>query len=203
MSRRKHPFFQTSSPGRTATICQSMPPESRACAIRSPFERPPVAANGRDLVIDCGPVRRRQGHAYARFVEWLEESLDMTDQKRFRAPVINMLVRPGRKEWHDRDALSLLCKENLVSRVQSLLDHEVCGHGGVSSGGRYAFSMQVMVPATSLYPCSKEIPVYGAHTQAAWPVHRLWSMQCDSRQVRPASTAPTFADIRSEEPCGH
>lgn len=52
-----------------------------------------------------------------------------------------------------------------VSRVQSLLDYQVCWRGNLSDTGEYSFSMHVMVPATSLCPCSKKISDYGAHNQ--------------------------------------
>ncbi len=52
-----------------------------------------------------------------------------------------------------------------VSGVQSLMDYEVQFVGEVLPGNRYTFSMQVVVPVTSLCPCSKKISAYGAHNQ--------------------------------------
>ncbi|HET6719712.1 MAG TPA: GTP cyclohydrolase, FolE2/MptA family, partial [Rhodocyclaceae bacterium] len=43
-----------------------------------------------------------------------------------------------------------------------------CWRGSVSPVGRYEFTMQVVVPATSLCPCSKEISAYGAHNQRSY-----------------------------------
>jgi GTP cyclohydrolase I len=51
-----------------------------------------------------------------------------------------------------------------VSGVESLLDYEVTFTGEIRAG-RYAFTMKVVVPVTSLCPCSKEISAYGAHNQ--------------------------------------
>jgi GTP cyclohydrolase I len=51
-----------------------------------------------------------------------------------------------------------------VSGVQSLLDYDVTFVGEIRQG-RYAFTMKVVVPVTSLCPCSKEISAYGAHNQ--------------------------------------
>ena len=42
-----------------------------------------------------------------------------------------------------------------VSGVQSLLDYEVTFIGTISAGGKYEFTMKVVVPVTSLCPCSK------------------------------------------------
>lgn len=52
-----------------------------------------------------------------------------------------------------------------VSGVKSLLDYEVTFIGEVKHGGQYQFTMKVVVPVTSLCPCSKEISDYGAHNQ--------------------------------------
>jgi GTP cyclohydrolase I len=51
-----------------------------------------------------------------------------------------------------------------VSGVQSLLDYDVTFVGEIRDG-RYAFTMKVVVPVTSLCPCSKKISEYGAHNQ--------------------------------------
>lgn len=51
-----------------------------------------------------------------------------------------------------------------VSGIRSLLDYDVTISGEVS-GGAYAYGLKVLVPVTSLCPCSKEISQYGAHNQ--------------------------------------
>ena len=51
-----------------------------------------------------------------------------------------------------------------VSGVQSLLDYDVT-FIGVIVEGNYRFSMKVLVPVTSLCPCSKKISERGAHNQ--------------------------------------
>jgi GTP cyclohydrolase I len=51
-----------------------------------------------------------------------------------------------------------------VSGVASLMDYEVTFVGGIERG-RPTFTMKVVVPVTSLCPCSKEISEYGAHNQ--------------------------------------
>lgn len=52
-----------------------------------------------------------------------------------------------------------------VSGVQSLMDYEVTFAGEIREGGDYQFTMKVVVPVTSLCPCSKKISAYGAHNQ--------------------------------------
>jgi GTP cyclohydrolase I len=51
-----------------------------------------------------------------------------------------------------------------VSHVKSLLDYEVTFIGEIKKGS-YKFTMKVVVPVTSLCPCSKQISTYGAHNQ--------------------------------------
>ena len=51
-----------------------------------------------------------------------------------------------------------------VSGVQSLLDYDVTFIGD-SNGGTQSMWIKVVVPVTSLCPCSKKISDYGAHNQ--------------------------------------
>lgn len=52
-----------------------------------------------------------------------------------------------------------------VSGVRSLLDYDVTFIGEVRQGGLYEQTVKVLIPVTSLCPCSKEISQYGAHNQ--------------------------------------
>jgi len=51
-----------------------------------------------------------------------------------------------------------------VSGVQSLMDYEVTFVGEIRDG-QSAMNLRVVVPVTSLCPCSKKISKYGAHNQ--------------------------------------
>jgi GTP cyclohydrolase I len=51
-----------------------------------------------------------------------------------------------------------------VSGVKSLMDYEITFTGEIDHG-QYVFNMKVVVPVTSLCPCSKGISDYGAHNQ--------------------------------------
>ncbi len=55
-------------------------------------------------------------------------------------------------------------KEAPVSGVKSLLDYQVTFIGEIKDG-KDATTIKVVVPVTSLCPCSKEISKYGAHNQ--------------------------------------
>ncbi len=56
-------------------------------------------------------------------------------------------------------------KQAPISGVKSLMDYEVTFTGNVLPGGDYRQTTKVVVPATSLCPCSKEISERGAHNQ--------------------------------------
>src|SRR6266849_5594360 len=51
-----------------------------------------------------------------------------------------------------------------ISKVKSLMDYEVTFVGEIDKGEK-CFKMKVVVPVTSLCPCSKRISDYGAHNQ--------------------------------------
>ena len=52
-----------------------------------------------------------------------------------------------------------------VSGVRSLMDYEVTFIAELREDGEYIFTMKVVVPVTSLCPCSKQISAHGAHNQ--------------------------------------
>ena len=52
-----------------------------------------------------------------------------------------------------------------VSGVKSLLDYEVSFIGDIKQDGSHKVTVKVLVPVTSLCPCSKKISSYGAHNQ--------------------------------------
>jgi GTP cyclohydrolase IB len=51
-----------------------------------------------------------------------------------------------------------------ISGVKSLLDYDVTFTGEIKHG-KIEFTMKVIIPVTSLCPCSKKISDYGAHNQ--------------------------------------
>jgi len=106
-----------------------------------------------------------KGTHMSRFIEALEAQDQALDAAGFRQLVLDMARRlqaqrgavEMRFPWFTRKAAP-------VSGAESLLDYDVTWRGAVSDGD-YRFAMHVMVPATSLCPCSKEISAYGAHNQ--------------------------------------
>lgn len=56
-------------------------------------------------------------------------------------------------------------KQAPVSGVSGLMDYEVSLHADIERGGDAITAVKVVVPVTTLCPCSKEISEYGAHNQ--------------------------------------
>jgi len=52
-----------------------------------------------------------------------------------------------------------------VSGVSSLLDYDVTLIGEITAKGEFKQTVKVLIPVTSLCPCSKKISAYGAHNQ--------------------------------------
>lgn len=60
-----------------------------------------------------------------------------------------------------------------VSGVASLLDYDLALDGRIENG-KVSLMVEVVVPVTSLCPCSKEISEYGAHNQRSHVTVRAW-----------------------------
>lgn len=63
-----------------------------------------------------------------------------------------------------------------ISGIKSLLDYDVTLSGSLKEGV-YQHTLRVLVPVTSLCPCSKEISQYGAHNQRS---HVTLTLQCNA-----------------------
>ena len=107
----------------------------------------------------------QKGTHMSRFVALLEANEAPLEIATFRALLADMLVKleatGGRIEV---TFPYFVPKTAPVSGVTSLLDYEVTLTGQSRDGDVRTF-LRVLVPVTSLCPCSKEISQYGAHNQ--------------------------------------
>ncbi|WP_133646714.1 GTP cyclohydrolase FolE2 [Paraburkholderia flava] len=107
----------------------------------------------------------QKGTHMSRFVALLEENRTPLDVAAFRSMLASMLEKleaeAGRIEVSFPYFVSKVAP---VSGVQSLLDYEVTLTGETRNGTTRVF-LKVLVPVTSLCPCSKKISQYGAHNQ--------------------------------------
>lgn len=117
----------------------------------------------------------QKGTHMSRFVALMEERqepLGFESLKKLTADMVKLL---------DSDSGRIVAsfpffrmKTAPVSGIRSMLDYDVTVTGELVQGA-YQYSLQIMVPVTSLCPCSKEISQYGAHNQRS---HVTVSLQC-------------------------
>lgn len=105
-----------------------------------------------------------KGTHMSRFVEILEHK-DHLDVPSFKAMLPEMLERLESHEGEIEMRFTYFVNKTApVSRVKSLMDYEVTFIGKCVDGIT-DLKIKVVVPVTSLCPCSKEISQYGAHNQ--------------------------------------
>jgi GTP cyclohydrolase I len=106
-----------------------------------------------------------KGTHMSRFVEILEAHEREITVESFLAMLKDMVDKLEAEEGHIEMSFPYFIeKQAPVSRVKSLMDYEVTFAGEVREG-RQSFTMKVVVPVTSLCPCSKKISARGAHNQ--------------------------------------
>jgi GTP cyclohydrolase I len=106
-----------------------------------------------------------KGTHMSRFVEILNAHEREISVESFKQMLGEMVERLEAEVGHVEMAFPYFVnKAAPVSGVQSLIDYEVTFVGEVAAA-RQTFTMKVVVPVTSLCPCSKEISDYGAHNQ--------------------------------------
>ncbi|NEX64284.1 GTP cyclohydrolase FolE2 [Noviherbaspirillum galbum] len=107
----------------------------------------------------------QKGTHMSRFIALLEDNRVPLDASRFGALMRDMVklleADSGRIEVSFPYFIN---KTAPISGVQSLMDYEV-GYVGEMRDGRLEITLKVLVPVTSLCPCSKKISEYGAHNQ--------------------------------------
>ncbi len=106
-----------------------------------------------------------KGTHMSRFVEILNVPGREISVDSFKDMLTEMTERLEAEAGHIEMSFNyFITKAAPVSGVQSLMDYEVTFAGEIRSG-RPAMNLKVVVPVTSLCPCSKKISRYGAHNQ--------------------------------------
>ena len=109
----------------------------------------------------------RKGTHMSRFIEVLQRHAEPLSaqslEKLLRAMIAHLDAQAGDIEIRFPFFLS---KTAPVSGVQSFLDYDVTLRGSIRPGAIELWQ-QVVVPVTSLCPCSKDVSEYGAHNQRA------------------------------------
>ena len=106
-----------------------------------------------------------KGTHMSRFVEILEAHEREITVETFQQMLREMVEKLEAEEGHIEMAFPYFIEKRApVSGVKSLMDYEVSFLGEIRRG-RQRFTMKVVVPVTSLCPCSKKISERGAHNQ--------------------------------------
>jgi GTP cyclohydrolase I len=108
-----------------------------------------------------------KGTHMSRFVEILSGHERAISVESFREMLFEVASRLGAETGYIEMSFPYFVEKRApVSGVRSLMDYNVTFLGRVSDGVD-THSTRVVVPATSLCPCSKKISAYGAHNQRA------------------------------------
>ena len=106
-----------------------------------------------------------KGTHMSRFVEILNGNEREFSVESFEHMLRQMVVKLEAESGHvEMNFPYFVNKKAPVSGVQSLMDYDVTFIGEIKDG-QYLQTMKVLVPCTSLCPCSKKISQYGAHNQ--------------------------------------
>ncbi len=106
-----------------------------------------------------------KGTHMSRFVEILNAHEREISVESFETMLREMVERLEAESGHIEMVFPyFIDKAAPVSGVRSLMDYEVSFTGEIKDG-QYSLLMKVVIPVTSLCPCSKGISDYGAHNQ--------------------------------------
>ncbi|MBY0475799.1 MAG: GTP cyclohydrolase FolE2 [Nitrosomonas sp.] len=106
-----------------------------------------------------------KGTHMSRFVEILNSHEREISVESFQIILQEMITKLETDSGHIEMTFPYFINKSApVSQVKSLLDYEVTFIGEIKNS-EYLFTMKVIVPVTSLCPCSKKISNYGAHNQ--------------------------------------
>ena len=115
--------------------------------------------------LDVHLPAEQKGTHMSRFVALLDEHRAPLDQAAFGAMLASMLAKLEAQAGRIEVSFPyFVMKTAPVSGVESLMDYEVTLTGELRDG-ETRMSLKVLVPVTSLCPCSKKISQYGAHNQ--------------------------------------
>ena len=107
-----------------------------------------------------------KGTHMSRFVEILNSHEREISIENFPAMLSEMVQKLEAQTGHIEMSFPYFIEKRApVTGVASLMDYDVTFIGEILAGGEYRFTMKVVVPVTSLCPCSKKISAYGAHNQ--------------------------------------
>jgi GTP cyclohydrolase IB len=115
-----------------------------------------------------------KGTHMSRFVEILNKFKGEISIKRFSSILLEMKLKLKAKSAHlEVEFPYFIEKEAPVSRSKSLMEYICRFCGSSTQKEKDDFYVEIVVPITTVCPCSKEISKYGAHNQRSIVTVRL------------------------------
>ncbi len=119
----------------------------------------------------------QKGTHMSRFVALMEEQTNPFNFQELNRLTTEMLTRLESHSGKISVSFPFFRQKTApISGIKSLLDYDVnlCGE---MKDGKFHYTLKVLIPVTSLCPCSKEISQYGAHNQRS---HVTVTLRCVS-----------------------
>jgi len=116
-----------------------------------------------DMYVDLPPDVK--GTHMSRFIEILNSQDSALSLNAFKSLLEQMTAKLGATTGVIRVSFPFFTRKHApVSGAQSLMDYQVTFNGRLSPAST-SVELEIVIPVTSLCPCSKEISDYGAHNQ--------------------------------------
>ena len=142
-------------------------------AVRHPFvfqdkdESGPCATVGRFNLFVSLPHHKKGTHM-SRFVDFLNNDLSTLSIADLDGTVTQMTEKLGAEDGFFSVAFPFFIQKSApVSHEKSIVDYDVILSASLEKG-KLTRTIRVIVPITTLCPCSKEISDYGAHNQRSY-----------------------------------
>ena len=117
----------------------------------------------------------QKGTHMSRFVALMEEQTPTLDYARLSQLTHDMLSRLESHSGQISVHFPFFRQKSApISGIKSLLDYDVTLTGKIHHG-EFSYQLKVLIPVTSLCPCSKQISQYGAHNQRS---HVTLTLDC-------------------------
>ena len=119
----------------------------------------------------------QKGTHMSRFVALMEEQTNPFNFQELNRLTTEMLTRLESHSGKISVSFPFFRQKTApISGIKSLLDYDVNLCGEIKDG-KFHYTLKVLIPVTSLCPCSKEISQYGAHNQRS---HVTVTLRCVS-----------------------
>lgn len=107
-----------------------------------------------------------KGTHMSRFVEILHENQHVITQEQFKKMTAQMVTRLQATRGYIEMSFDFFRQKKApITKVASFLDYKICMQAEHNAEQETSLWVKVVVPVTSLCPCSKKIADYGAHNQ--------------------------------------